>query len=877
MRQLQVAGLAGVLSLTLALPVLGGAPFSFDKAPGRLPKNVVPIDYTLDVDPDVSSMRLVGHEQISLRVRSATRTIQFNSLNETLSDVRFDGQPVQSVTSDDGKQLTTVTLSVPATVGQHTLSFSYVGKIETSAMGLFAQRYSYPQAGLMLSTQMEATDARRMFPCWDEPAFRATFELTMHLPAVWAAVSNMPIATRTVEGDRATVTFQRSPKMPSYLVEFSGGDLTHIEGSSNDIPLGVWTVRGREQDAPTALANAQTILADYNDYFGYRYPLPKLDSIAVPGGFSGAMENWGAITYNDQTLLVSAVSALADKQTVFSVQAHEMAHQWNGDLVTMGWWDDIWLNESFASWMAAKETDRRHPEWKWWEEQDGEKEAAMQADARASSHPIQVHVTDELQVTNAFDHVITYAKGQAILRMLESYLRPDTFRSGIRRYMKAHAFSNATSVDLWNALSAASGKPMAQIASSWTEQAGFPLVSVQAQCSASGDRRVLLAQSRFLLSGAPDAGPTRWNVPLQVRVGFGADTRSVLLTRNGQALNAGRCDEPLSINADAIGYYRTRYDAATLATDTRYFGRLPDADRIAMLDDQWALARSGQAPLSSYMALVSAMGSDLDARAWTQIIGTLESLEYDERDTSGHEAFLAYARSALQPTLGALGWDAKPGESPSVQKVRERLITDLGQWGDEAVVAEARRRFEAFLKDRQAIPPDDQRAILEVVAHNADATTFDQIYGLGKAAGDETEGRRYFEALARVGDAGLAERVAQLALSDDVPPQAETLRLQLIVALAHEHPQLAWQTFTANSERLLKGLSTFAPIFVAQSVPQIFWHTPPLTEVENWVRAHVPAEMSSFVDRGVESARIRLAEKTAMAKAVDDYLTQRGS
>ncbi|HEY4975329.1 MAG TPA: M1 family metallopeptidase, partial [Steroidobacteraceae bacterium] len=348
------------------------------------------------------------------------------------------------------------------------------------------QSYVRPDGaqGRLLSTKMESTDARRMFPCWDEPAFRSTYQLTVTVPSIWQTVSNMPVDRRIVDGVLATTTFRRSPAMPSYLVEFSAGELGEITARSDGIDLGVWAARGREQDGKVALANAQRILADYDDYFGYRYPLPKLDSIAVPGGFGGAMENWGAITYNDQLLLLSATSTVANRQRVFSVQAHEMAHQWNGDLVTMGWWDDLWLNESFASWRAAKETDQRNPRWKWWQGQDADKEIAMSADARQSSHAIQQHVSDELQAANAFDPEITYSKGQAVLRMFEAYLGPDTFRSGVRRYIKARAFSNATSADLWNALGAASGASVVAMASSWTEQPGFPLVTVAASCDA---------------------------------------------------------------------------------------------------------------------------------------------------------------------------------------------------------------------------------------------------------------------------------------------------------------------------------------------------------------------------------------------------------
>lgn len=871
----------GLGCFLVVAPVLAAeAPFSFDTAYGRLPKDVVPVAYTLEITPDLKALTTAGVESALLRVRKATDTIQFNSVNEKLSDVKLDGKPVKAVVTDDDKQLTTITLEKPATVGDHTLSFTYSGKIETQSRGLFAQKYSQPREGVMLTTQFESTDARRMFPCWDEPAFRATFQLTMKVPAKWATVGNMPIALRKVTGDVATVTFKRSPKMPTYLLEFTGGDIASVNAKADGYDFGTWAVRGREQDGKTALADAQTILADYNDYFGYRFPLPKLDSIAIPGGFSGAMENWGAITYTDVALLINASSAVADKQQVFAVQAHEMAHQWNGDLVTMGWWDDIWLNESFASWMAAKETAQRHPEWKWWENQDGDKEGAMAADARASAHAIQVHVTDELQVDNAFDPQITYSKGQAILRMFEAYLGPDVFRDGIRSYMKARAFSNATSADLWNALGTASGKNVGAIASQWTEQPGFPLVSVKAQCDAAGARTISLSQKRFLLGGNAakegEAKTLSWSVPLQVRIGEGDATQSVLLTRDNQSQPAGRCDQALSVNADAIGYFRTAYDAATLATNTRNFGRMRDADRIVLLDDQWAQAGSGLAPLSSYLALASSMGSDMDPRAWVQISGALQSVEFAERQTKGHDAFVKYARSVLKPAFDVIGWDAKPGESPSIQELRQNLIADLGYWGDPAVIAEAHKRFQAFLKDRNAIAPDNQASILGVVAHDADEATFNQLYAIAKSAKDQTEMQRYFFALANVADPKLAERVVKMALSADIPPEADAMRLGLVASLSNEHQQLSWQALTGNLEVLTRAQTTFAPLVIAQTVPQVYWSGIPLPEIESFARSHVPKEMSDVVDRGMESAHYQVTRKALLVREADGFVQQRG-
>jgi len=859
--------------LMLTVPVLAEAPYSFDQAPGRLPKDVVPVDYTIDIVPDTKSLTVSGTESVHLQFRSATATVQFNTLGETLRDVRLDGGAVKSVVSDDEKQLTTVTLPIPAPIGRHTLTFAYTGKIAQEPHGLFAQSYAAQNGaqGLLLSTQMEATDARRMFPCWDEPAFRATFQLRATVPAQWELVSNMPIARHDVHGELATTTFERSPKMPSYLVEFTAGDLAQIGADADGIKFGVWAVRGQERGGQTALANAQKILADYNDYFGYRYPLPKLDSIAIPGGFTGAMENWGAITYNDQLLLLTSASTVGDRQQVFSVQAHEMAHQWNGDLVTMAWWDDIWLNESFASWMAAKETALRNPDWKWWEDQDADKEDAMRADARATSHAIQQHVTDELQATNAFDPQITYSKGQAILRMFEAYLGPDVFRSGVRSYIKARAFSNATTADLWNGLSLASNRDVAAIAAEWTEQAGFPLVVVSAHCDPGGARTIGLSQKRFLLSAA-DAGSSHWSVPLQIRTGTAGTPHSVLLSKQNQPEQAGRCDEPLSVNADAIGFYRAKYDPATLAIDTKSFDHLPDADRIALLDDQWALVESGSERLPSYLALASSMGADLDTRAWEQIAHALETIEYAERGTARHDAFAAYGRSILRPAFERLGWDARPGETPGVQQLRRALIGDLGAWGDTAVIDEARKRFSAFVTDHKAITPDDQSVILSIVAQYANAATFDQLHAVAKAATDQTELERYYLALMRVRDPELGARSVKIALSPEIPTQADSLRLRLIGVLAREQPRLSWNTFSNNSEKLLAPHVAFAPLITAQFIPEIYWNGVPLVDLEAWVRAHVPAEMSPAVARGMETARFKVAEKTALVREADAFL-----
>jgi aminopeptidase N len=860
------------LCCSLAPSAWCGAPFSFESAPGRLPKNVVPVSYEVAIVPDVDALRFTGTESVQLQFRAATATVQFNSLNETLSQVLLDGRPVKSVTSSDEQQLTTVTLAGPLT-GLHTLSFTYGGKIEALPQGLFAQKYTKPDGAraVLLSTQFEATDARRMFPCWDEPSFRAYFHLTVTVPKSWATVGNMPIARRIVHGQLATVSFQRSPKMSSYLVEFTGGDLREVSAARGGTRFAVWAVAGHEQDGAVALASAQDILADYNDYFAHPYPLPKLDSIAVPGGFSGAMENWGAITYNDRVLLVGASSTMQNRQTVFSIQAHEMAHQWFGDLVTMGWWDDTWLNESFASWLAAKETAARYPDWRWWEQQDETRESAMGADARATSHAIEQHVTNELEAINSFDSDITYSKGEALLRMLEAYIGEDVFRQGIRNYIKSRAYSNAAAADLWNALGQASGKNISAVAAQWIEKPGFPLVSVAAACDSSGNRSVTLSQKRFLLEGG-SANTAAWLVPLRIRAG-GAAPRNLLLDTQGQKSAAGRCDEALSVNADAVGYYRVQYDADTLAVNTRLFPGAVDGDRIALLDDQWALVGSGGASLQSFLALASSMGADRDARAWQQIARALAIIEYAERGSPGHQAFAAYARALIKPVADQLGWDAAPQETPNVGALRDTLLRDLSRWDDQATIDEARRRFAAFVQDPHAVSADAQATLVAIVAQNADAATFAQLHALAKGAKDDTFMQRCYVALSRVRDPDLARQVVQIALSDELPPQANTLGLRMVLNLAREHPRLSWETYIARQDQLMKSVSSEGrPVVIAEQTPAAYWDALPLDQLEAWARANIAKGASGNLARGMETAHHLAAQKSALVKAADLYL-----
>ncbi len=394
----------------------GAAAFDFDKTPGRLPKIVVPLDYTIAFTPNMAAKAFVGTERVTLWVRKPTNRLVFNTLNQTLSNVRVDGIAAQSVLTQNDKQLSTVMLARPLRAGHHVMTLSFTGKIESGPRGLYAQPYrTAAGSGTMLSSQLESTDARRFFPCWDEPAFRARFTLTATIPAAWSAIGNMPIAHRVVHGSLADITFRATPKMSTYLLEFTAGNLGHISARNDGYTHTIWTVRGEEKNGSDALQASQDILNDYNAYFGFRFPIPKLDSIAIPGGFPGAMENWGAITYNDLLLLTGPTTTITARQIAWDVQAHEMSHQWTGDLVTMDWWSNIWLNESFATWMEIKETALRHPDWAWWEASDGELQGAFDADARPTQTAIITPVENELEAEASFNPAIVYTKGGQVV------------------------------------------------------------------------------------------------------------------------------------------------------------------------------------------------------------------------------------------------------------------------------------------------------------------------------------------------------------------------------------------------------------------------------------------------------------------------------
>ncbi len=676
------------------------AVFSFDATPGRLPKTVVPINYSIELRPDAESLALPGVAAIDIEIREPTARLTLNAVDITIASVTADGSAERAdVALDAAAETATFTFAQPLAAGAHRLRIEFTARINRFDRGFFF--VDYPTDGgvkRLLTSKLEPADARRIFPCWDEPAFKASFALTVRVPRHFLAVGNMPVVREEpVEPNLKNVTFAPTPKMSTYLFVLTVGELERITAEADGVTIGVVATSGKAAKGQFALDSATKLLVWFNDYFGVKYPLPKLDLIAVPGGFGGAMENWGGITFFESRLLFDpATNPDSARRGIFSIIAHEMAHQWFGDLVTMAWWDNLWLNEGFATWMATKAAEQFYPQWQSWLNGYGAKQFAMALDARRTSHPIQQPIADESEAMIAFD-AITYNKGQALIRMLESYLGEAAFRDGIRAYMAAHAYGSTTTADLWRALERVGHKPVTEIAASFTEQDGVPLISAETVCS--GDtQRLTLRQDRFVVapSGVAALPPRNWQIPVAVGKVGSASSADVVLLRGSTEIPAGSCGEAIKVNFGDIGYYRVAYGPASAAALAKALPQMSPTDRVNFLADNWAMVQAGRADPSSYLALIENIGVDDRRPVWDQIITAFSALQRLSRDRPERPALQRYVSARLRPVLDRLGWDGSGSGDDDDALLRGSLIRTLGELGDEAVIAEAKLRFAGF-------------------------------------------------------------------------------------------------------------------------------------------------------------------------------------
>ncbi len=859
-------------------------PFEFSATPGKLPKEVIPLEYCVRIVPDIDRFTFTGTETVKLSVRSPVRQLVLNTLDLKITDASLDSKalPDSAITIDKKNELLTLALPSDVATGDHTLALSFAGKINQQGQGLFYMPYQEQGSGakkVMLGTQFEATDARRFFPCWDEPVFRAHFQLTTVVPENWLAVSNMPIESEKAATGGKEVHFAATPPMSSYLNVFVAGELDLIESRSGPTQLRVIATKGKAEMGRYALEATAQILKYYNDYFGVPYPFPKLDQIALPGGFGGAMENWGGITYFESALLFDPKNSSAEtKQNIYEVLAHEMAHQWFGDLVTMAWWDNLWLNEGFASWMGTKCSAHFNPQWEVWLRRNLPrdptrrvgiaKEQAMEGDARSTTHPIQQPIATEAEANSAFDD-ITYKKGQSFLRMLESFLGEDVFREGIRQYIAKHKYSNSTTADLWDALSEASKKPVGEIAAGWTEQPGFPVVKVKRE----EDGKVSLKQERFTVN-FKNAAPLEWKIPLTYLI-VGGVPGTLLMTGKTDKLQNIPADRALKLNVNGAGNYRVEYDESSWNLLLQALPNLGVEDRVNLLSDAWALVQANRAPVSLYFGLVAKLPASTELAEREQLINVLDFVNQLLIGSPEREKFQSYARSLLRPTFETLGWEPKAGEPPSAGNLRASLVTALGDFDDQEIIAGCRERFAKYLTGPHSLAPDLRPAVFAIVGRYADDKTWNQLHELGLKTTSVEETQNYYNALAGAIDSKLVKRTLPIALTDELPTSRAIF---LVSKVAHDsdHPDMAWAFAKANMKALLAKTDALGANRYAPSLFTFFSEDSRATELKTYAHTNLPAESAPEVAKAVDEIQFRSEFKARLAGQLSAWIDNQG-
>jgi aminopeptidase N len=832
----------------------------------------MPLRYEISVTPDVNAATFSGETTITIETGEPLSSVTMNALDLTVQRASIDNATARAEVNADAQTLT-LTPRRALQPGRHTIRIAYRGKIYDDAYGLFRVEYQDDgQTKRAMATQFEPGDARRFAPMWDQPNRRAVFSLTVTAPSDQFVVGNMPVEQATrVAGNRTRTRFADTPSMPSYLLFLAVGDFERVTRNVNGVELGVVMRRGEGHRAIEALDAGEQSLNYFSEYFGIPYPLPKLDMIGVPGaGGFGAMENWGAILYFDQYLLVDENSSAAERQGVFSIVAHEIAHQWFGNLVTMNWWDDLWLNEGFASWMAAKAMERVHPDWNPWMAQltDGTA-TAMALDAREGTHPVVQPVNTIDEANLAFD-TITYEKGLAVIRMLEAYVGEEDFRTGVRNYINSRRYGNARTEDLWTAVQAASGQPVLEIARSFTGQPGFPLLMADATtCARDGHRLVSLAQRRFAMDDAARTGES-WEVPVVVRGVGGAPERLVFSDSPMQTVRlTGACDGYI-VNAGQSGFFRVLYDERNFAALASQFAALEKEDQLGLLLDYWTFGRSGDAPFTNYLELVNALPADADPVIVMDTIASMGALQGYSQGRPSQEAVMAYARRTLHPFMERVGWTPREGESSNVTKMRANLIASLGTLGDEAVIAEARRRVRAAESDPSALPAAIRTSALGVYAYNATTADYDALLQRARSAPDFVEQRRMWLLLSSAQDEQLARRTLAMTLGNDIPRQ---IRTQVISGVNAGHPRMGWDFLVANRATIEALLDPLQRLEFPTEIAAVSADPAMVGELERYA-ADFPEGARSSVSAATAAIRLRAQTVSERMPAVEAWIAQ---
>jgi aminopeptidase N/puromycin-sensitive aminopeptidase len=789
----------------------------------RLPYGVSPRHYSLTFAPDLQKAVFDGDATIDVEMNKATNSIVLNSIELEFQEVTVTQDQKTQVAKwsfAPEKEQVTLTVADDLQPGPASLHFKFTGILNDKLHGFYLAR---TKTRNYATTQFEATDARRAFPSFDEPAFKTKFDIKLIVDKGDTAISNGRIVSDTpgpAEG-KHTLEFSTTPQMSTYLVAMAVGDFECNEGSADNVPIRVCGTPDKKPLGTAGLRYATEILKFYNQYYGIPYPFGKLDIVGVPDFEAGAMENTAAIFYRESLLFIDDNNSSVDShQQVFEVLAHEMAHQWFGDLVTMKWWDNIWLNEGFATWMAYKPSQTLHPEWNAMLDAVQGTDKALATDALVNTHAIRVKADTPNEINELFDS-ISYDKAAAVLRMLETYVSPDVFRRGVNVYLRKFSYGNATAEDFWNSLSAASGRPVDKIMPTFVDQGGEPLVTVKSAClnppaakdpvkkSKKSRRRapikpnpvtqVTVSQQRFWAD--PAVAPPKdqlWMVPVCIKSG-GAKPFCQILSQKEQTVPVVGCSPWVFVNGSAAGYYRTQYDKADLQKLISVAStELTTAERIVLLRDEAALVGSGQESMTTYLDLVSAVNQDAQRSLVESYGRTLDFINSYLLSEADAPAFRAWVRSNFQPMITKIGWTPAANESADTHTLRGDLIHILGIAGeDPETVRRSTTLAEQYLKDPNSVDASIAKEVLSVAARYGNETLFAQYVAAMRQMSAPEQYYNVGSALAEFRDPKIVVQVLERGVSDEVRNQ-DAARLIANVLSNADNQKIAWEWVKAH-------------------------------------------------------------------------------
>jgi len=843
--------------------------------PYRLPRTVVPSHYDLTLSPDLDGGRFDGRVAITVDVADAVDEVVLNAIELTIDQAWLENpegiRRSAAVSLDEATERVTLHLEEPAAAGAWTVHVAFAGLLNDKLHGFYRSTFVDDQGDerVIATTQFEATDARRAFPCWDEPAFKASFGVTLVVPEDLTAISNAAEVDRQPAGDGlVAVRFADTMVMSTYLVAFIVGPLEVTEPvDANGTPIRVVHPPGKGHLAGFALEVGAFALAFFEDYYAIPYPGDKLDLVAVPDFAFGAMENLGCVTFREVLLLVDPDAVTQPElQRVVDVIAHELDHMWFGDLVTMKWWNGIWLNEAFATFMEMLVTDAFRPEWQRWVDFGLSRTAAFDVDSLAATRPIEFEVISPEDCEGMFD-VLTYEKGAAVVRMLEQWLGADAFREGIRSYLAAHRYANTETTDLWDAVEAANpDKPVRKLMDSWIFQGGYPLVT--AERTESGVR---LRQERFAYEGGDATTPATWSVPLVVT--SGSDTITAADDAGGSdgaAVSSRRVDKcllegaPLDIelpgadwaqvNANGSGFYRVHYDATLRAALTeRAQEVLAPVERYGLVDDAWSSVLAGRTTATEFCDLARAFADETDLAVWQRLIGALDALDR-LLDGDARRGFQAFARELVSPAYQRLGPSAAPGEPDRVRELRAALFGALGVRGADGDVQALAR---AYVDDTSTADPSLAAAAVGVVAATGDAADHAEFIRRFEQAGTPQEEQRYLRCLPDFNDPGLFADTLTMALSDRVRSQDAPFVIRRALMSRDRGPQ-AWAFVADHWDDIATRLPSNS---IARLLEGVRWLSAPdvAAEVIVFLDGHPVPQGAKTIAQHLERLRVNVA------------------